>query len=232
MPAPPVTDRIVIEGLEIDCIVGVLPRERDETQPLRIDLTIHRDLATAGRSGRIADTCDYARIVDEVAALVRFRRYRLLENAAEELAAMILGVHPGNETVEIRLTKPQAIAAARTAGVEIRRSLADYPRRHEHPSWGEVEVLLETREAGLYLLHVSAGREIPGHHHEIMRELEWLVDGELLGDGEPMTTMTPREWERGQIHAYHNVSPGRATLFCCDCPPFIREDEIVESVRR
>ncbi len=225
-------DQLVIEGLEIDCIVGVLPHEREHTQLLRVDLAVTRGLALAGRSGRITDTVDYARIADEVAALLRFRRYRLLENAAEELAAMILGLHEGSESVDLRLTKPEAISGARGAGVKIERRPNDYPRRRETPDWGEVEVLLETREAGLYLLHIAAGHEIPAHHHAVMRELEWLVAGELLIEGETLVAMTPRQWDHGQVHAYRNASSLKATLFCCDCPPFIRDDEIVRGSSR
>lgn len=227
-------DRIEIEGLQLECVVGVNADERDREQPVLVDLRAALDLAPAGKSGRIADTVDYDRVSRELAALLHFRRYKLLENAAEECAAMLLGVHPAIERLELRLVKPLALARARTAGVAIERSRADYPRRDERKRFGDVEVLLETREAGLYLLHVEAGRTIPMHHHRVMRELEWLVAGELhsivQGEGERPVTTTPVEWRIGQRHAYENRSRERATLFCCDTPPFIEADEIVEGV--
>ena len=224
-------DRIEIAGLELDCIVGVNPDEREREQPLLADVRLDLDLATAGKSGRIGDTVDYDRIARELAALLKFRRYKLLENAAEECAAMLLGVHPLVERLSLRLVKPQALARARTAGVAIERTPADYPRRAETKRFGDVEVLLETREAGLYLLHVAPGRTIPMHHHRVMRELEWLVAGELRsivqGEGEQSVTDAPTEWPHGQRHAYENRGSERATLFCCDTPPFIEADEIV-----
>jgi dihydroneopterin aldolase len=220
-------DRIEIEALQLDCIVGVHPDEREHEQPLFADLTIDLDLGRAGRSGRIADTIDYDLLTGELAALLRFRRYKLLENAAEESAAMLLGVHPRIERVKLRLAKPRALARAKNAAVVIERVASDYPRKSEHSRWGDVEVLLETREAGLYLLHVAPGRSIPIHHHRRMRELEWLVGGELHQDGQPIAIATPVEWTHGQPHAYENRSSERATLFCCDTPPFIPQDEIV-----
>jgi FolB domain-containing protein len=219
-------DRVEIEGLELACIVGIRPEERDREQPLLVDVSLELDLARAGRSGRIADTCDYAELTVELGALVRFRRYKLLENAAEELAAMVLGIHAEIERIELRLAKPCALAGARHAAIRIARTVRDYPRRREAARFGEVEVLLETREAGLYLLHVDPGRAIPLHHHERMRELEWLVHGSLAQDGRMLARAEPREWSRGAAHGYQNPSGERASLFCCDTPPFIPSDEI------
>jgi FolB domain-containing protein len=219
-------DRIEIDTLELACVVGIRPEEREREQPLVVDVALELDLARAGRSGRIADTCDYAELTTELVALVRFRRYKLLENAAEELAAMVLGVHEGIDRVELRLAKPCALPGARQAAIRVSRSVVDYPRRREAARFGEVEVLLETREAGLYLLHVDPGHAIPLHHHQRMRELEWLVRGELVRDGRPLAPVEPHEWSIGAAHGYQNPSTERASLFCCDIPPFIPADEI------
>jgi len=220
-------DCIEIEGLQLRCIVGIRPDERDREQSIVVDLVLHLDLRPAGRSSRIAETVDYDQVSRQVAALLEFRRYALIENAAEEVAAMLFGVHPTLESVELRIAKPDALAGrAAAAAVRIQRAREDFARGHETTKWGAVEILLETREAGLYLLHVDAGQEIPRHHHKVMRELEWLVSGTLLQGNEPVEPSLPVAWPRGQAHSYHNASETRATLFCCDCPPFIPEDEI------
>ncbi|MEE9383379.1 MAG: dihydroneopterin aldolase [Nannocystaceae bacterium] len=220
-------DRIRIDHLSIECIVGVLPEERRREQPLALDLELRLDLSAAAHSGRISETCDYDRVADEVGALLRFRRYRLLEMAAEEVAAMVLGNHPVVDQVRLSLHKPLALRGrARSVCVEIERAPHDYPRRYEHTDFGEVEVLLETTEAGLYLLHVEPGRQIPSHFHRVMRELEWSVVGELRRDGARRSGLDPVVWRTGQVHAYENVGRTRATVFCCDCPPFIRGDEV------
>jgi dihydroneopterin aldolase len=222
-----VSDSIIIEKLRVECVVGVLPRERHAEQPLEADVELELDLARAARSGRIVETADYDRVAHELAALLQFRRYRLLETAAEEAAAMLLAAHPAVRRVGLSLTKPQALEGrAHAARVTVRRSLHDYPRRREDAVFGGVEVLYEGHEAGLYLLHVAPGREIPPHRHAVMRELEWLVGGELLRNGAPADP-TPATWELGMVHGYRNRSAREAVLFCCDTPPFVREDEIV-----
>jgi dihydroneopterin aldolase len=221
-------DRIFINALRVDCIIGVFDHERDRPQPLFVDVELGLDTAESAYGGRIAATCDYGRVADELSALLEFRRYKLLEMAAEELAAMLVGVHPNVDEVRLRLTKPQALSGrARGAGVEITRRARDLVRMREHSDFGEVVILHQSREAGLYLLHVDPGQEIPAHYHRIMRELEWLVEGAIERDGERLRGFAPVMWDKHQVHRYVNVGKRRATLFCCDTPPFVPEDEIV-----
>lgn len=221
-------DRIFIEELRVDCIVGIYPHERTQPQPLIVELELGLDTAEAAYTGRIAATCDYARVADEVATLLEFRKYKLLEMAAEELAAMLCGVHPNIQDLRVRLYKPQALhGRARAAGVEIVRTAREFVRMREHNEFGEVEILHQTREAGLYLLHVDPGKEIPAHYHDVMQELEWLVDGAIERDGVRLRGFDPVVWSKHRVHRYVNVGGRRATLFCCDTPPFVPEDEIV-----
>ena len=226
-------DRIRIDGLRLACIVGLRPDEREQEQPVDLDVELGLDLSRAGRSGRIHETCDYDRVADEIRALLRFRRYRLIESAVEELAALLLGVHEHVRWVRIRLCKPRALdGRARGAAVEITRRAEDFPRRREDASFGRVDVLLETEEAGLYLLRLAPGAEIPRHHHQVMRELEWRVAGDVARNGRRLRGLEPVVWSKGQIHGYRNLSPtDEAVLFCCDTPPFVPEDEIAVSDR-
>lgn len=220
-------DVIEIRGLELACVVGVRPEEREREQPIRLDIELGLDLSRAGRSGKIGDTCDYDRVTNEVMALLRFRRFRLIEAAVEEIAAMLLGVHEPLDRIRVRLEKPEALdGRAAAAVVTVERTREDYSRRHETTRFGSVDVLLETRDAGLYLLHVDAGRKIPTHHHRIMRELEWLIEGELYQGDRKIELVQPRVWGRDEVHSYDNRSDRPATLFCCDVPPFIPHDEI------
>jgi dihydroneopterin aldolase len=223
------SDSVFISEIVVDCVVGVYPDERTRTQPLRVDLSLDVNTSRAGRTGRLGDAVDYARVTDEISTLLKFREYRLLETAAEELCAMLLSLHPSVVGMELRLEKPEALVGrARSAGVSVRRSNEDYPRRWERPTFGEVEVVYESREAGIYLLHVDPGKEIPAHHHEVMCELEWVARGELVRDGSLVDAFSPVAWPKGRTHRYENNSTDRATVFCCDTPPFIPQDEIAD----
>lgn len=223
-------DQIHIKKLRVDCIVGIYPKELKKPQPLFADVRLGLDLSLAGRSGKISATCDYQRVANEISYLLKFRRYRLLEMAAEEIAAMLFGVHKNIQTINLRLEKPRALPQlAKSAAVEIDRTRSDYPVRNEQAVFGHVDILLETAEAGLYLLHIGPGKAIPLHFHRVMRELEWRVSGHLLRNGKRLKNLSPIAWKKLQKHSYRNAGKETATLFCCDVPPFIPEDEILVS---
>jgi FolB domain-containing protein len=202
-------DTIRIEGLELRCIVGVRSYERRREQPLRVDVRLGLDLRGAGRSGRITDTADYACVADEVTALLRFREYRLLEVAAEEAAAMLLGVHPAVQEVTLRLDKPQALAGrARSASVEITR--AREATASEVRPYGYRRELLRSSEATLELISIEPGHTARLNDPE--RRLEWLVGGELSELGDPpsaaLATTSPTA-------VYTNRGAGPASVFRC-----------------
>ena len=116
-------DLIRIVGLELRCIVGLRSYERHRQQPLHADISLGLDLSSAGRSGKIRDSVDYAEVADSITALLRFREYRLLEVAAEESCALLFATYPAIGQVNLRLDKPEALAGrARSAAVEITRS--------------------------------------------------------------------------------------------------------------
>src|ERR1041385_7414072 len=216
-------DLIRIRGLELDCIVGVSPLEREREQRVHIDLALGMDLSKAGRTGRIALTCDYDEIAEEIIAMLRFRRYHLIEMATEELTAMLLGVHSALEMVDIRLDKPAALdGRARAASVEVTRTRADFPRTTNSTSFGSVDVVLETREAGLYLFQIESSRSLPPAGQSGTRTLEWLVSGELEAGGRAVTHHVPAARSSGDTAdpvAYVNPGAERAVLFRCICPP-------------
>jgi 7,8-dihydroneopterin aldolase/epimerase/oxygenase len=176
-------DEIRIEGLELACIVGVRPRERSRKQTIRLDIRLRLDASPAGRTGRIGLTCDYSRVVDEAVRLLRFRAYRLVEVATEELAAMLFAAHPLLEQVDLRIEKPQVFRGrARSASVRIQRDRGQFPTLVRRQEFGEIETVLETHEAGLYVLTVQPGRKLSGLAGA-ERPLAWMTAGELSAGG-------------------------------------------------
>lgn len=205
-------DSVRLRGLSLDCIVGILPDEREREQKLELDITLGADLRRAGRTGRISATCDYSRVAREVQALVCFRRYYLIEAAAEEVAAMLLGVHDNARVVRVSIDKPGAVRGlARSGAVSIRRTRKDFPVRSEATSYGAVELLLETLDARLERVRVSPGERL----EEAPRAGEalcWLVAGKLEQGGRALERGCPRAYSAEPLL---NTGSKPATLFRC-----------------
>ncbi len=111
--------RVFIEALELEASIGVLDHEAAARQPLIVDVTLELEGAP-WKTGRLETTVDYRDIVLRAEDIIGRGHIRLVEDFAEDLAAACLEL-PHVGTVTVRAVKPDAVAAARAAGVEITR---------------------------------------------------------------------------------------------------------------
>ena len=72
-------DKIFVDNLKVECIVGILPFEREKTQPLFVSLELETPLEEAGRTGALEKTIDYALLSEKVKAYIVKRKVGLLE---------------------------------------------------------------------------------------------------------------------------------------------------------
>jgi len=201
-------DELQILGLELECIVGVRPAERKRAQRVRLDITLGLDLRKPGRSGRITQTVDYARACAEIVTLLRFRAYRLIETATEEVCAMLFAAHPTLQTVRIHLEKPEALRGrAVTAAVNTSRTRAQFDVKLEEFEGGRCERFLETHEARLELVTLIANA---AYTPTETRRVIWLTGGALHG---PDATREPGDRLQGE--APFVAGPEGASLFVC-----------------
>ena len=118
MPDSPValsTLIVFVQGLAIEAEIGVYPSERGRAQPLIVDVEL--ELAP-GHVGALAETVNYETLAAAARALAAEGHVDLVETYAERLAGACL-VHPRARRVRVRVRKPQAIAGAEAAGVEV-----------------------------------------------------------------------------------------------------------------
>ncbi|HJN37645.1 MAG TPA: dihydroneopterin aldolase [Gammaproteobacteria bacterium] len=114
-------DTISINQLQVDCIIGVLPEERIQPQPLLISLDIETDFSSAVQHDDIANTLDYNLLSTIISNMAIKGKFHLIETLAENIAQYILSL-PKVFKTKITLQKPQALANAKSAAVTIQRS--------------------------------------------------------------------------------------------------------------
>lgn len=229
-PAPP--DVIAIEGLCVDCVVGVYPHERSEPQPLLIDLRMALDTSRAGSGQRLRNTIDYAMVASQIAFLLQSCRFHLLETAAHALTRYLLAPpavgedRPRLHDVTIRLTKPNALGGNGVPSLEVRREARDVQLPHEVKPFGIVDIVHETKSEGIYRLNVAPGRSIPLHVHRRMTESEMVLGEGILLNGKSMVPGTVHRWPHDVPHRYDNPTDRWQSILCVDSPPFLPDDEI------
>jgi dihydroneopterin aldolase len=225
-------DWIELREIRVDCVVGIYPRERTTPQPLRLDVAMGLDTEKAARKESLNDSVHYAFIADQLKFLLQSCQFRLLETAAHALASYLLAPPALGERraqlqrVRVRLEKPEVLKgiAIPSLTIECERGFADVT--HEYKPFGIVDVIHETRDAGIYRLNVAPGASIPLHRHEVMNESELVLSDGLWCQGKQVVAGTVHRWPRGAKHCYHNPTKRHQSILCVDSPRFIESDEI------
>jgi FolB domain-containing protein len=120
-------DKIIITDLLVRGIVGINPDERENRQNILINLVLATDVRRPALSDDINDALNYRtlskRIIEHVEASSDF----LVEKLATDIARIVLNEFQAAQ-VTVRVEKPGALRFARSVGVEIVRTPADFSR--------------------------------------------------------------------------------------------------------
>lgn len=112
---------IRIEGLLVECIIGILDSERVTPQRLLIDVELDAEFAAAAASDDVADTINYAEVAERLSTLAVEGRFRLVERFVSTACALLLDAYPPLQRVRITARKPDILANTRSVGVSLER---------------------------------------------------------------------------------------------------------------
>ena len=151
-------DKIAINQLTVNCIVGLHPPEKIKPQPLTLSLTLYLDTRKAAHSTHLHDSVDYSAVARQAAFILEVGRFKLIETAAEAVAHNILASQYFEnasrriEAVRVTIKKPAALG-----GVGI----------------PEIRILRNRDEISIQRLHLGAGERVVfrANHHLILRHL-------------------------------------------------------------
>lgn len=108
--------KLRLDGIDVDCIIGDLPEERDRLQRLRIDVevVVPDDVAS---SDNLADTADYVALAEKVRSSLVAAKCRMIEKAAKVAAEACLSV-PRVESATVKVMKAGAVEGIESATAE------------------------------------------------------------------------------------------------------------------
>lgn len=116
-------DKVFIEALEIECVIGIYDWERKIRQPVVLDIEMAFDNRKPAASDDIQDTLDYKAVSKRLIQYVSESEFGLVETLAERCAAIILDEF-GVQHVRLKLAKPGAVRGSKAVGVIIERAQA------------------------------------------------------------------------------------------------------------
>jgi len=112
-------DRVLIDELEVRCVIGVDDWERHTSQLVLVSVELELDLGAAAAADALEHTIDYADACRRIRELAAAGRFRLIETLAERAAGALLE-HTRAERITVTVRKPAAVSAA-TVGVSVTR---------------------------------------------------------------------------------------------------------------
>ncbi|MEM7118232.1 MAG: dihydroneopterin aldolase [Chloroflexota bacterium] len=119
-------DKVIIKDLLMRGIVGINPDERVKKQDILVNVVAFTDIRTAAASDNIDDALNYKEITKRIIRHVEEESADfLVEKLVTDLARIILSEF-NVERVQVRLEKPTALRFARSVGIEIERTQADF----------------------------------------------------------------------------------------------------------
>lgn len=120
-------DRIYIEGLRVDCLIGFADWERMVKQTVGLDLWVECNVRNAAREDRpTPDMLNTKALSKRLQAFVSATEFQLIETLAERVCEVIVSEFPVTR-VGLRLSKFGALRGGRNVAVRIVRSKEDYP---------------------------------------------------------------------------------------------------------
>ncbi|TYT26737.1 dihydroneopterin aldolase [Luteimonas viscosa] len=113
-------DKVFIEGLEIEALIGIYDWERRIRQTLVFDLEMGFDNRVPAATDSIADTLNYKAVSKRLIEYVAQSDFGLVETLAERCAGIVMNEFK-LDWLRLKLSKPGAVRGARAVGVVIER---------------------------------------------------------------------------------------------------------------
>jgi len=79
-----------LENIDVDCVIGERPDERERLQNLRIGVSLTVS-DTAAETDDLADTVDYAMLTEKIRTALIAAKCRMIERAAKVVCDVCLG---------------------------------------------------------------------------------------------------------------------------------------------
>ena len=116
---------VLIKDFVIYEIIGIHQNEKINKQKIIFNIVINVDQNISPDENNLASIVDYEKITNKLKNLAKNKKYNFLESLAEDSFNEIFSDKRIN-SVKIKIEKPDAIASAKSVGVEVFKSRSDY----------------------------------------------------------------------------------------------------------
>lgn len=117
-------DQVLIEGLQLEAVIGVYEWERRIQQRIVLDVVLGCDTRKAGHTDMLSDAIDYKAVSKRLQAIAQQSNHHLVEALAEDMIETIQSEF-GVPWIRLTLRKPGAVTGSSSVGVVVERGTPD-----------------------------------------------------------------------------------------------------------
>lgn len=115
------TDRVFLQELKVETVIGAYDWERSIRQNLWLDLSLAFDCRPAGTTDDLSKALDYDALSRHIRDWASRQSFELIETFAEQLCVLIYEFC-GVRDIDVRINKRGAVADCSGVGIHIRRT--------------------------------------------------------------------------------------------------------------
>ena len=113
-------DKVLIEDLRIETIIGIYDWEREVKQIVSLDLEMAHDIRQAAATDDIQYALNYKAVAKRLIKLIEESEFLLVETMAETVANIVLTEFKV-PWLKLKVSKPGALRGSRSVGIMIER---------------------------------------------------------------------------------------------------------------
>lgn len=107
---------LFVSGLQVSCILGDLPHERQTPQTIRIDLEAGVNFATVSVSDSVEDSVNYVALAHLAQEIAQQGQFHTVEALAVKISQTAFSEFPSLLKLQVRITKHGCIEQTEGAG--------------------------------------------------------------------------------------------------------------------
>ena len=220
------SDRIRLNDMEVNCVIGVNAPERTRPQRLLIRVELAVSTEASATADCVNQTVDYESIATQIQFVLQLGQFHLLETACHAICRTLLLDPVEGESraavqcAGIRIDKPEGLQGRAVPSVEIQRKRGDVHYASRVGPMGVSDVIVfESPHIGLYRPVIAPGSTVPLHLSRSSEHAEMLLSDELEIQGSVRNRGSIVFWPRCFPRKYRNASSQHQSLLRIARPP-------------
>lgn len=167
-------DKVFIDGLRLNSIIGIHPWEREAKQVVLLYLTLYPGESNTGKATQ-SSPLETQLLVTKLSDLVETSRFKTVEALATSVSRLVL-FSCNYPKVTVRVEKPSALRFAAGAAAEITRDISYFSQDKDQPPKKILKASTNGQSSSESVVYIGLGSNLQNRYENIAKALTFLKE--------------------------------------------------------